>query len=292
MAIGKHGGKSRIKKIVNLLGRSSQLMRSVRKSDVSLAVSHGSRTQVLAAWRLGIPSVVMLDYEFTESRLFNTLATRLLIPSMIPDDRLKEAGFNLKKVIRYNAFKEQLYLGGFVPEPGFRQILGVDKDTILVTVRPPSMTGNYHDRRSEALFDECLTHFGSFSGVHVLIVNRTAAERALVPESVRHKVNISTLQKPVDGLQLLWHSDLVVSGGGTMNRESVLLGVPTFSIFSGKKPFLDELLQGQGKLNFLETFDEIRSLVPKKRVVRERYDAPHTEVVREVTDALLACGRL
>ena len=178
--LGTHAGKSKLKKIANLFQRAYGLSRLVRAQELKLAVSHGSRTQVLSAKRLGIPSVVMLDYEFSESRIFNLLASRLLIPSIIPDSRLKSAGFNLKKVIRYNGFKEQIYLKDFVPDKNFRATVGVREDTLLITVRPPSMSGNYHDNRSEALLRECIAHFSSSPEAHVLIVNRTGAEESLV----------------------------------------------------------------------------------------------------------------
>ena len=60
--IGKHAGKNKIKKLLNVITRSCQLLDYIKGKEISLAVSHGSRTQVMAAWRAGIPSVVMMDY--------------------------------------------------------------------------------------------------------------------------------------------------------------------------------------------------------------------------------------
>ena len=58
---------------------------------------------------------------------------------------------------------------------------------------------------------------------------------------------------PVNGLNLIWHSDLVVSGGGTMNREAAALGVPVYSIFRGKIGAVDRYLADTGRLTLLET---------------------------------------
>ena len=42
-----------------------------------------------------------------------------------------------------------------------------------------------------------------------------------------------------------------------MNRESALLGVPTYSIFTGRRAAIDEELARQGRLTFLESPDDV-----------------------------------
>ena len=133
--VGKHGGKNKYKKIRNLLHRTVQLIVTIRKKNIDLAISHGSRTQVIAARILDIPSILMLDYEYTEHWIFNNFSTFLLMPKHIPDSRLKLAKFNLKKVIRYNGFKEELYLPDFIADMDFRSKLSIDEDKILIVQR-------------------------------------------------------------------------------------------------------------------------------------------------------------
>lgn len=285
--IGAHGGRGKLGKIVNLLERSNALVKTVGDKAIALAVSHGSRTQLLAAKRLSIPSLLMLDYEYTESRIFNLLATHILMPAAIPDKRLAGAGFNLKKVRRYGGFKEEIYLRDFVPEPEFRKTIGVEEDSILVTVRPPSTTGNYHDDRSEALYREVLRHCAQSVDVHCLIVNRTAAEIDIIPEELRRDGRVTLLAKPVDGVQLLWHSDVVVSGGGTMNREGALLGVPTFSIFTGRRPYLDEHLHSQGRLRFIDQPSEVASIPLVKRSMPSAYVPTNVDLAGIITEMIL-----
>lgn len=285
--IGTHGGKNKVAKVANLLKRSFQLWKFIRTLRPSLAVSQTSRTQLIAATRLRIPSVLMTDYEYTESRIFNAFASYILIPVHIPDRRLLDAGFNLKKVIRYTGFKEEVYLADFVPDSEFRHQLRVDRDAILVTIRPPSTVGNYHDKLSEKLFQESLEYFSDDERTYCLIVNRTKAELNIIPEFLRNRRNISILSKPVDGLQLIWHSDIVVSGGGTMNRESALLGVPTFSIFTGKRPFLDEYLEQRGKLAFVDCVDKIRGIPITKRKIDDKYIPTNRGLAEQIADLIL-----
>lgn len=285
--LGKHGGKGKLGKIVNLFQRAQALTRVVQGKPVNLAVSHGSRAQLVAAKRLGIPAVLMLDYEYTEARIFNTLAKYLLMPAFIPERRLSEAGFKLKKVVRYTGFKEEIYMRDFVPDPGFRKSLQIDPGTILITLRPPSLLGNYHDEKSETLFRACLDNFSAHEKTHCLIVNRTNAERKLLNNGLLEKKNISFLRRPVDGLQLLWASDIVVSGGGTMNREAALLGVPTYSVFTGRRPYLDEYLHEQGRLTFIDDARQIESIPIAKRPVNGSFQPTNHQLPAQITDLIM-----
>jgi predicted glycosyltransferase len=81
-----------------------------------------------------------------------------------------------------------------------------------------------------------------------------ADSRTVIPENV------------IDGLNLLWHSDLVVSGGGTMNREAAALGVPVYSVFRGKIGAVDRQLQKEGRLTLVENSDDVeRKIVLARR---------------------------
>lgn len=263
-AIGVHGGRNKVKKVLNTLHRGLQLKRFCRGKDIRLAVSHGSRSQLIAAKMLGIPSILMLDYEYTESGIFNRLATNLLMPAAIPDERLSSAGFDLNKIIRYDGYKEELYLSTFQPDPDFRKSINVPESKILVVFRPPGMTGNYHDIKSETLLIEAVKHFSAIDNTVCLIVNRGDVEKKYILSKIKLQDNIVLLEKAVDGLQLLFAADIAVSGGGTMNRESALMGTKTYSIFTGKRPYLDEYLAEQGKLIFIERPEEIKNISPVK----------------------------
>ncbi|HEX9005900.1 MAG TPA: DUF354 domain-containing protein, partial [Bacteroidota bacterium] len=159
LSVGVHGGKSKVRKLANLAQRSGQLVAVARGKDIGLAMSHGSRTQMVAAWWMRIPVLVMDDYEFSELHIARRLATYLLFPEYISQKRLEAVGVPLRKVIRYQGYKEQVYLKDFVPDMNFRQSIGVDRDTVLVTMRPPSLSANYHDKRSERLFTDALCSF-------------------------------------------------------------------------------------------------------------------------------------
>lgn len=277
--VGEHAGRSKVKKVLNLPVRTLQLRNVVRRFAPHLALSHGSRTQVLAARLMGVPSVVMFDYEWTEMQIFSRLATHLLCPSIIDDQRLQEAGVPLAKVWRYHGLKEQLYLPQFSPDPTFRHGLGVAANQLLVTIRPPGLIGNYHDPRSEAICQEVIRAAVANRDAVVVVLPKTRVEatlvRAALPNAPAARVVIPDRALP--GLQLLYHSDLAISGGGTMNRESALLGTPTWSMFTGKRGAVDQYLSTHGTLRFLESKEDVGQITWVQRAAKRNDWKHHSE---------------
>lgn len=267
--VGAHAGKNKLLKSINLFSRTFKLKKLIKNKKINLAISHGSRTQLVTAKLSNINSIVMIDYEFTESKIFNYLAKYVLVPKFIPDSRLKEAGFDLKKIIRYNGFKEELYLNNFIPDFNFRKSIGVSEDEILIVVRPPSMVSNYHNKKSEELLIHSLNHLKKNEKTKILIVNRTKVEKKFLEKKVEFTENVKFLDKAVDGLQLVYAADMTISGGGTMNRESALVGTDTYSIFCGKHPYLDEYLEQLGRLKFINKIEDVSKIEPRKNFKKE-----------------------
>jgi len=253
--VGAHAGRSKVKKVANLPVRALQLVNAVRSFKPEIALSHGSRTQAIASRLLGIPQVVMFDYEWTEMMILKRLARHLVCPRVLTRERLSEAGIPLDKVTWYDGFKEEMYLADFRPDASFRTALGVGEDDRLITIRPPGLIGNYHDSRSEEICRIVIDVAARDPRNHLVILPKTRLERQLVDEalSVAPQARVVIPERALPGLQLLYHSNLAISGGGTMNRESALLNVPTYSIFTGKRAAVDEELERRGRLTFINT---------------------------------------
>jgi len=281
--IGRHYGKRLLPKIIGLAIRSLQLLRFIRRGEIDLAVSHGSRSLVWTSYLMRIPCVTLYDYEHVFTGIFNKFSTKVVLPELIPDEVLQSMGLNAQKVARYPGFKEEVYLGDFHPDPAIYRQLGIDKDQVLVTLRPPATLAHYHSPRSEMLFEAALQHILSQKGVVAVVLPRTDDQRKDLLQSYAFHNSLVIPEKPVDGLNLLWHSDVVISGGGTMNREAALLGVPVFSVFSGKQGILDQTLMNQGKLHFLKSVEDIHRVVPRKR----QGTRPPPQSNRRVIDAIL-----
>ncbi len=285
--LGRHYGKHTLSKVFGLGIRSLQLLRFARREQIDLAVSHGSRSLVWTAYMMRIPSVTLYDYEYVFAWLFNKFSTKVLIPELVPDEVLSSMNLDLRKVFKYHGLKEEVYLGDFRPDPDIYRRLDIDADSILVTLRPPATAAHYHDPRSERLFDAVLRHVLSWSEVAAVVLPRTEQQRESLLRSYPDRHGLHILEHPVDGLNLLWHSDIVIGGGGTINREAALLGVPVFSIFSGKQGAVDRSLVEQGKLRFLKSVDDIQNIIPQKRMKTARPPGSSQKVIDEILREIL-----
>jgi len=285
--VGVHAGKSKVKKVANLPVRAFQLVNSVRSFKPEIALSHGSRTQAIASRLLGIPQIVMFDYEWTEMMILKRLARHLVCPRVLTRERLTEAGIPLDKVTWYDGFKEEMYLADFRPDPGFRTAIGVGEDERLITIRPPGLIGNYHDSRSEEICRIVIEMAARDPKNHLVILPKTRLERQLVHEALPADplARVMIPERALPGLQLLYHSNLAISGGGTMNRESALLNVPTYSIFTGKRAAVDEELERMGRLIFINTPHDTGKIEWSQRLI-DRDVARNQTVLYEITELI------
>ena len=156
--IGTHGGRSATGKVVNLFGRAGWLALFARHAGADVAVSHNSYTQTIAGRLVGARVVTLMDYEGQPANhIAFRLAHRVIVPAAFPAADLKRFGCPPAKVMRYEGFKEQVYLSDFTPDPGFAETLrescGLDERwdpsrEVVVTVRsPPSLATTSLTRR-------------------------------------------------------------------------------------------------------------------------------------------------
>lgn len=259
--IGKHYGRRRLLKFWGLLARSSQLLPFALREKPCLALNHGSRTQNLICNLLGIPTVTIMDYEHSQDM---PLARPLweITPAVVSGDQV--ACRNQEKVLKYPGIKEDVYVPDFKPDPSIVQQLGLGGGNIIVTVRPPATEAHYHNPESDVLFADFMNRVGAASGVKAVLLPRNKRQETEIRSTWPQWFATSKVIIPdcvVDGLNLLWHSDLAVSGGGTMNREAAALGVPVYSIFRGTIGAVDRQLQAEGRLKMIETREEIHTKI-------------------------------
>jgi predicted glycosyltransferase len=288
--VGRHYGQNSVMKIAGLATRAMQLMPFILRERPSLALSHGSRGQILASNLTGIPTVLVMDYEHSR----NPPMTRPrweIVPDVITDEMLHTT--NKTRARRYAGIKEDVYVPEFKPDAAIVDQLGL-RDRIVVTVRPPATEAHYHNPEAEALFDAFMERVCARDDVRAVLLPRNRAQREVIEATRSHWFKDSKVVIPrdvVDGLNLLWHSDFAVSGGGTMNREAAALGVPVYSIFRGKMGAVDRALVAQQRLVMIENVEQVASRIRVEKRVRGRDDAPRTsraltDIVDHVVDIL------
>ncbi|HMC06020.1 MAG TPA: DUF354 domain-containing protein [Solirubrobacterales bacterium] len=259
--IGRHGGASRARKLFRLMQRTPRMRRFGRGRGFDLALAHGSYDLAMAARALGVPEANMHDYEYavTQHRIGCRLATRVIFPDAVPPERLRRFGVGPEKLFRYPGLKEEYYLADFEPDPGALERLGVDTGRIVVIVRPPPDVSLYH-RKSNPLFPQVLSHLGTEAGVHAVVLPRTEAQRTYVRSLELPSVIVA--EHAVEAQSLVALADLVVSAGGTMNREAAALGTPVYTTYGGRLGGVDEALIRSGRLRPLT---DPRALELRKR---------------------------
>ena len=245
--LGRHGGRSRLGKARSLASRLRALRKWARPRDFDLALAHGSHELTMTARWLGIPSATTHDYEFAtlQHQLGMRAATKVVVPDSIPDERLARFGVRPPKLLRYPGLKEEYYLSDFEPDPGVLERLGVDRDRLLVVLRPPPDVSLYH-RHSNPLFPQTLAYLGELDTVHAVVLPRTNEQREYVRELALPSVVVP--DRAVDAQSLIALADVVISAGGTMNREAAALGVPVYTTYGGRLGGVDEELIRQGRL--------------------------------------------
>jgi predicted glycosyltransferase len=242
-----------------------------RRAGFDLALGHGSNDLALAAAALRIPAVNTFDYEWAtqQHNVGCRLARRVMVPEAIPPERLRRYGVRDGKLVQYPGLKEEYYLADFAPDTAVMGALDVDGSRIVVVLRPPPDVSLYH-RKANRLFPEVLALLGNRDDVHAVVVPRTPQQREYV-NALRFP-SLIVPDRAVDAQSLIAQADLVVSAGGTMNRESVALGTPVYTTYGGRLGGVDEWLIREGRLRPLidPRAIELRKQPPGEREVTRR----------------------
>jgi predicted glycosyltransferase len=253
-SVGRHAGGGVGRKGAAVARRSLTLARWARAHRFDLALGHGSVDLGVVSMALRIPSVQMQDYEYAglQRQIAFRAARRVLAPDAIPVEAMRRAGASPGRLFRYPGLKEDYYLSDFDPDPAVLDELDIDRDRVLAVVRPPPETSAYH--AANPLYDSLLNRLAADPSSFAVVIPRTDAqvrslERRAVDDDRRQSLLVPG--RAIDAQSLIAFADLVVSAGGTMNREAVALGTPAYTIFSGRMGAVDERLIGTGRLRVL-----------------------------------------
>lgn len=277
--IGGHWGKHRLLKIIGTCWRVVQLLPFALKNKPDLAVSHGSRAQIIASRLLHTPSVAIFDYEFT-AKLGWFRPTWLFSPQLVP---LPTSGYERTHSLQYPGLKEDVYIPQLKVDLSLKRELGLGDGELIVTVRPPATEAHYHSPEAEVLLDAALHRLVERRDVRVILLPRNQRQAKVLRTNWGRWLSNGKIlipQQVVDGLNLIWLSDLVISGGGTMNREAAALGIPVYSIFRGRIGAVDRYLSETGRLTLIENVADVQN-----KIVLERRP-PALQVSQDESDAL------
>jgi predicted glycosyltransferase len=259
-AIGRHRGGRLGAKALGLAGRSSALVRWARRQGPTrpfdIAIGHGSNDVSVAARLLRIPCSTTFDYEWAavQHHVNCRLCQAVVVPDAIPPGRLARYGA-VGKIRAYAGLKEEYYLADFAPEEAVLAELGLDRRRPIVLVRTPPAVSLYHRFENDLFADVLgsLREATQSDGVQPVVLPRTEQQR----RELRGVPGFVVPERAIDAQSLIAYADLVISAGGTMNREAVALGTPVYTTFEGRLGAVDERLMSEGRLRKLGSAGEL-----------------------------------
>ncbi|MGI8775851.1 MAG: DUF354 domain-containing protein [Acidimicrobiales bacterium] len=288
--IGEHGGRSTAAKGRAIAKRAALLARLARRRRPGLAVSFNSYAQGLAARACGIPFVTVADYEYQPANhLAFRLAHRVIVPEGFDTTMLRRQGAQPDRVVVFSGLKEAVSLVDFVPDDGFRSsltALGIPGGNAIAVMRPPATSSTYHRFENEFFYD-VLAHVAAQPDVSVILLPRYRSQA----ERIR-SLGLPNVVIPaglLDGLNLVYWSDAVISAGGSMNREAVVLGTPAYTVFGGRMAGVDGALLRSGQMTDLRSSEDLERLVVTRKVAAG-YQRVDDSVTSQVVDAILGSG--
>jgi predicted glycosyltransferase len=274
--------KSAVVKMALTLKRVIGLLQFAGRKGVSLAVSHNSYSQAVAAACLGIPLVTLMDYDHQPANHVSfRLAQRVLVPEVFPASALRRYGAAAQRVVRYPGIKEEIYLADFAPDAAELIALGLPRERVIASVRPPSTALYHHFENS--LFDELLAYLNQQEALFTVLLPRFPGQGEAIRHTFLPRAWIPS--RVVNGPNLIYHSDLVIGAGGTMNREAAVLGTPAYTAFAGRMGAVDEYLIRQGRMvpiGKLADFKKIQFRKKAPSAIRE-----DEQIVPDIVDKIL-----
>ena len=256
-AIGHHRGERLGAKALGLASRSAALVRWARAdaraagARFDLALGHGSNDVSVAAALLRIPSATMFDYEWAtvQHNVNCRLARAVVVPDAIPPQRLERYG------ARGQGARVRGPEGGVLP--GGLRARRRRARRARPRPRPPDRR-RAHPAGGLAVppLRERPVRAGARAAARRPRPSRGAAGRAAAAcdsqrEELRGVPGFVVPEHAIDAQSLIAFADLVISAGGTMNREAVALGTPVYTTFEGRLGAVDERLIAEGRLRKL-----------------------------------------
>jgi predicted glycosyltransferase len=293
---GKHAGKRRNRKVISFITRSMQLERYAARRSFAAVFSHGTRAVYIPARLHGIPLVMLMDYEHGAlPRLFFRWPDLFFVPHVMPEETFLRRGVRPEALQKYQGLKEELYVYDLEPDASPLQRLGLNLEQPIVLVRPPASMAHYHIESGDELFVAVLDRLHAKRDVQVIVLPRTREQsesiRVLLNERGWSRIHIPS--EVTYGPNLIYYSDLVISGGGTMNREAACMGVPVYTIFKGPMGSVDRHLIADERLRMMDSAGQLDSMriekMPRPDLAAKRH--VRESIVRTIGEAILSRAR-
>jgi predicted glycosyltransferase len=236
---GKYGGASLLGKLKSYSNRISELIPIIEKEKPEFLFCITSPEALRISFGLHIPNIMFND----EPRSFGPCTTtfpyvdQVIVPGCIPIEWYLNYGLKKEKIIRFNGIDEVGWLSNFKPDKSLISDLNLEVDRYVVCRTEPTKAGYLLDKMKphETQLTKIIPKLiDSASDFKFLILTRNEEQFNYLKKlfTFEIKKDIIRIYKGVDQLaHIMFFSKLVITGGGTMVRESALLGVPSIEFF-------------------------------------------------------------
>lgn len=267
--------------------RTAQLAMEAPECDVSL--SSRNAMCILASKLRGIPSIHFTDNDITAHidglwieelyNRFEAAATHNVVPRAFAVEELTRWGASAESVHTYDGYKEDVYVAGFEPDPEYPERLPFESGAFII-IRPEALTAAYVD--ADSIVPDLLAE-ATERNVGVVYLPRGRGDEVHAQRYTDDAVYVP--DGAVNGLQLAWHSQCVLTGSGTMSREAACMEKPAVSFFPNTLLSVDQELVANRRIyhsrDATDILDYIESL-GKTDV------SPNRERARSVRDEVIS----
>jgi len=235
--IGGHH-KNKILKIAEVFSRSFKLYKFIRKTKPDICVSHGSFFCSIAAKFAQIKEIWTLDGDISKNDIILSMkfAQNVLIPECVPDKNYIRYGAKKEQLYHYPGLKEEFYLFDFKPDKMYLNQYKINKKKKTIFLRPEADFAIYYDGKTNVFFDLIPQLLRKYN---LILMPRSKEQKEFYSKFIKNGLIIPDV---IDGPQLMANCDLIISGGGTMNREAAVLGKKVISIYQSELLSVDKFL--------------------------------------------------
>lgn len=252
--VGQHKGGSKIRKVLGVIERIFQLNKQIPHFDVKISCG-GDASSIIAKLR-GKMSITFDDNEKAPNWRYAPFSDLAFWPKVVPQQKLRKQFFK-KNLYQYNGYKEDFYLADYQPNPAFLEQLPFEH---YVVVRPENIKANYVEGR-QSIVPELLKELDA-AGYNILFLPRYESDR----DYAQGIQNIYIPKEAVNGLDACYYADAILTGAGTMARESACLGVPSVSFFAGAHLLaVDQSMVDAGKMFYSRDVQQIMQFLNNSR---------------------------
>lgn len=271
-SIGDHG-VSLEEKLLSSTKRAYELSKFIADKNIDVAITKHSIELPRVAFGLGIPNIFVLDNEhaIAANKLTLPLTSKLIIPEIFDVWNTIQFGMNPNNIVRYNGTCEVTHLEDFEYNENIIEDLGLNiTHEKIILMRPEPALASYLDADcTKSVLTPIVESLKDIADI--LIIPRFKTQG----EIFKDVENVHLIKTPVDTFSLMKKADLVIGAGGTMNRESALLGTPVISCYPGKQLSVDTYYINRGLMKRSKNLDEIIEL--SKKLLYEKEENPILE---------------